>query len=168
VINPHTAGRAESPRVADMMRRYAEARARLYGPTPRVVLRRDPPPAPVVLLPPPRPPRGLRARDFIFIKPKAAGTQHLSKNSQGGIWNTIAAEMIIHETAFAYGITPSQIKGYGRSKNVVEARFECFHRLSSDLGYSLPMIGKTVGGRDHSGVLHGIRRHKTKMEAAGL
>lgn len=141
-----------------MVRRYAEAKARLYGPRPLNIIRRhvEPPPPPV--LPEPcKPVR--RAHEYIFIKPRAAGTRRTS-NAQGGIWNTLAAEIIIRQTALEHGVTPSQIKGYGRAREVVAARFETFSRLQEELEYSLPMIGKTIGGRDHSGVLHGIRRHR--------
>lgn len=141
---------------------YASVKARLYGPRPVIRV-----PLPPALQPVPCGPRVrmARPRDYIFIKPRGAGA---NKSSQGGIWNTIAAETIIQEAAGKHSVTAGQIKGQCRFKAVVAARFEVYHRLSTELGYSLPMIGKTVGGRDHSGVLHGLRKHKAMLEAAGL
>lgn len=175
MTSPHTAVRAES-----LVQHYREVRARLYGPRPSSVIRRHiEPPAPVEVPAPVKPFR--HARDFIFIKPRAAGINRPG-DSQGGIWNNLAAEIIIQQTAAEHGVTAEQIKGYARARVVVAARFETYCRLQKELEYSLPMIGKTIGGRDHSGVLHGIRRHQAAergkvyrqpvygkaLEAAGL
>lgn len=155
MTSPHTAGRTES-----LAQHYREVRARLYGPTPRAIMLNRQAPQPIETAPKEVERVKPRARDFIFIKPRAAGT---SKHSQGGIWNAIAAEMIVQEVAEDHGVTTAQIKGYGRAKPVISARFETFYRLQQELGYSLPMIGQTLGGRDHSGVLHGIRCHEASM-----
>lgn len=105
------------------------------------------------------PPR--RPHDFIFLNPtgpKPVGTK----------WTRAAAEQIIAEVAAKHLVSIAQVKGQSRLREVIGARFEVFYRMSTELGYSLPMVGKAVGGRDHSGVLHGIRKHKARMEAAGL
>lgn len=159
MTSPHTAGRAES-----LAQHYREVRARLYGPTPRAILLHRPAPPAIEAAPKEVERVKPRARDFIFIKPRAAGT--IDKSSRGGTWNAIAAEMIVAETADMHGVTTAQIKGYSRAKPVVVARFATFYRLQRELGYSLPMIGQTVGGRDHSGVLHGIRRHEATLRGA--
>lgn len=165
-MTPHTAGRAESPRGIEttaLLARYAEARRRLYGPPPRVVrvARRELPKV-IVVAEDPKPAR--RERDFIFIKPRAAGT----RNPRAcGTWLPLEEEIIIHETAKAHRVSVEATKSYAKARNVVAARYEIFYRLNTELFYSTPMIGKVMGGRDHSGVLHGLARHKAKLEATG-
>lgn len=53
-----------------------------------------------------------------------------------------------------------------RRKRVVAARHELFQRLHDELHLSLWRIGYLFGQRDHTSVLHGVRRHRAKIEAA--
>ena len=41
------------------------------------------------------------------------------------------------------------------------------YRMKTETTMSLPKIGDRLGGKDHTTVLYGIRKHKAKMEAAG-
>ena len=64
---------------------------------------------------------------------------------------------IVEACAAEWGVTRQQLLGEGRTGDVLQARQAAVtlaHRL---LGYSLPRIGRLVG-RDHTTVLHAIRR----------
>lgn len=68
-------------------------------------------------------------------------------------------DAIIKHMAFKHGLPVSAIYGKGRSKPVVIARHEAMYRMRSQLGYSFPLIGKILGGRDHATVLNGVQKH---------
>lgn len=65
----------------------------------------------------------------------------------------------IHEIARKYQIAVSDITGTRRFQYIVRARQEVFYRLRAEAGFSLPHIGYIVGGKDHTTILHGIRKH---------
>jgi chromosomal replication initiation ATPase DnaA len=64
----------------------------------------------------------------------------------------------------AHGIGVAELKGPSRLQAISIARFELMWRLyairraDGSRAYSLPMIGRFLGGRDHTTILHGIRR----------
>jgi hypothetical protein len=66
-------------------------------------------------------------------------------------------EQVIQTVANKTGLAVREITGKGRHKALVRARWEVFAQLRK-LGYSLPYIGRVCGGRDHTTVLHGLRR----------
>lgn len=71
-------------------------------------------------------------------------------------------KVIVKEVCEQHGVTFSQVIGRQRSRPLVAARFEAYFRLSEETGFSLPQIGKLMGGKDHTSVLHGIRMHKQR------
>lgn len=140
---------------------YASVQARLGKTSVAAVVRLPPKPAPI-LEPPCRKRRA--PRDVLIIRTNYSGKH----SSQGGIWNRLLADQIIDQSAEKHGVFVSQMKGQGRPQPVVNARFEAYYRLSTELGYSLPMIGKAMGNKEHTGVMHGIRRYKERMGTAGI
>lgn len=73
------------------------------------------------------------------------------------------ADLIIREVATKHGLTLAEIKATRRKVKIVDARYEVFFRLSKETSMSLPMIGRKLGGYDHTTVLHGIRMHEKRM-----
>lgn len=65
-----------------------------------------------------------------------------------------------------HGVTIPEVMGQSRNRQVVACRHEIFYRLSKESGFSLPQIGSRFGGRDHTTVLHGIRKHQERMAEA--
>lgn len=63
------------------------------------------------------------------------------------------------EVAGKHGVTVSAIESRRRSKKLVPARQECMYRIRVELGYSMPHIGKLMGGMDNTTVLYGIGCH---------
>lgn len=51
-----------------------------------------------------------------------------------------------------------------RHRSLVIARQEAMYRAHREGGYSLPRIGRALGNRDHTTVLHGVRRHEKRMK----
>ena len=76
------------------------------------------------------------------------------------------ADIIIAEVAKKHKLTVQMIKSHRRWKEIVEARQEVFWRLSRETTMSLPMMGRKLGGFDHTTVLHSIRRHEERRQTA--
>lgn len=51
--------------------------------------------------------------------------------------------------------TPEQIKGGQRHKDLVKARFAVCY-VARKKGYSFPVIGRRLGGRDHTTIMNAI------------
>lgn len=111
---------------------------------------------------PPKVQPSAAGRDFLFIRTPAV------RDARNPVWKRANAEIILREVVDSHRISVGQIKGKTRAREVVAARFEAYYRLSTELGYSLPMIGKFMGDKEHTGVMYGISRHRAKLESAGL
>lgn len=53
-----------------------------------------------------------------------------------------------------------------RRANISRARHNAFAVMYATKRYSLNQIGGFFGGKDHTTVLHGIRQHRKRIEAA--
>ena len=74
-------------------------------------------------------------------------------------------EEIIAVTAIAYGYTPGDLQGASRRQRLVEARHVAMFLCRRLTDLSLPKIGKLIGGRDHTTVMHGIRKTKQRISS---
>lgn len=70
---------------------------------------------------------------------------------------------IIREVCKKHQVTIPELKGIRRSRQFVIARHEASYRLSKETTLTLGQIGILVGGRDHTTILHGIRKHEAKL-----
>jgi hypothetical protein len=59
---------------------------------------------------------------------------------------------------FVAGVSQADIRSHRRTAHVVKARQILFFVCKTYTLYSLPEIGRRTGGKDHTTVLHGIRR----------
>lgn len=73
-----------------------------------------------------------------------------------------AAEIIV-AVASDYGLGKGDLVGRSRRFPVVRARQEAMWRLRTLRGLSLAQIGRMLGGRDHTTILHGVRRHEARL-----
>ncbi|MBL4890474.1 MAG: hypothetical protein JKX91_01335, partial [Rhizobiaceae bacterium] len=48
-----------------------------------------------------------------------------------------------------------------RPKNLVQPRYEAYWLIKRNTSLTLPTIGRLLGGRDHTTILHGVRRYET-------
>ncbi len=70
----------------------------------------------------------------------------------------VAAEKILHAVAEAFGVTVEELRAKGRSRRVAVPRQVAMYLLREEAGLSLPRVGEYLGGRDHSTVMHGVRK----------
>jgi len=144
----------------ELIRHYAAVRSRLYGSEPpkaprlRIVAALPSPPAEEPIQAP-LPKR--RPHEYLFV------TRTAYKHS-GPRWQHASADVIIAEVCSKHRVSIAEIKGKTRNKAIVAARFEAYALLQEHLGYSLEMIGRTMGGKEHTGVMHGIRVYKARLD----
>lgn len=157
------------PETAELYRRYADARARLFNgrpqathTPPRRVIRLSPQshrpdyvipkqaPLPMVSV---APATLKRVRDIIVVAQEQRGTV-----ADGTRWLDI-----LDEVCAKHGMTRAQVLSVRRAVPIVAARHEAMYRLSKETSMSLPAIGRRMGGKDHTTVLHAIRRHEAKI-----
>jgi len=70
---------------------------------------------------------------------------------------------IIQETAEKYGLKVTDLTGQSRKPRLVAARQEACYLLRL-AGYSFPQIGRFLGDRDHTTIVHGERKHKERWK----
>lgn len=69
---------------------------------------------------------------------------------------------IIAEVAKETGLTVAMIVGDRRSRPIVAARHMAHWRVARETGASLAAIGRAFGDRDHTTIIHGIRKHELR------
>jgi len=62
---------------------------------------------------------------------------------------------LLRDVARCFGLTVADLKGRGRDTMLVQARSVCA-RLLRDRGLSYPHVGRILGGRDHSTIIHAL------------
>lgn len=84
--------------------------------------------------------------------------------SVGSVASPFKWRHIVEDVAEKHGVSFETMKGDNRRKGVTAARFEVCARLYAETGMSLPQIGRLLN-KDHTTVLHGIRRHHAIIKA---
>lgn len=81
-----------------------------------------------------------------------------------------APRIMIREIARAvslvHGIPLTELMSERRQRATVVARQEAMWLAKKYTHHSLPSIGRGLGGRDHATVIHGIRSHQARIDAA--
>lgn len=75
-------------------------------------------------------------------------------------WRSIVAEV-----ADKYGMTPAELLAQDMRRKAARPRQEAMFRVRSETPLSLQEIGRRLGGRHHSTIIHGIRAHVSRMAA---
>ena len=71
---------------------------------------------------------------------------------------------ILQEVAKDYGLTVSALKSHNRSRHITQPRQEAYYRAFVECPHvSYPEIARRIGGRDHTTVYAGVRRHCEKI-----
>lgn len=96
------------------------------------------------------------ARDAVapIVRKQAASSQPVAKPR----WR-----MIVERVAAEHGTSVREIMSSSRYKSTNIARQAVYFALRNETGLSYPEIGKRIGGRDHSSVIHGVRMHMLRM-----
>jgi chromosomal replication initiator protein len=77
----------------------------------------------------------------------------------------IGAEEIIEAVADHFALDQLRILGRERSREVALPRQIAMYLIREETGASLPQIGETLGGRDHTTVLYGFEKITEKLES---
>jgi chromosomal replication initiation ATPase DnaA len=75
-------------------------------------------------------------------------------------------QAILEEVAGKWGLEPRDLIGVSRQRSVAWPRQEVMYRIHETGCFSTTQIGRFLGDRDHTTILHGIRRHKARLDAA--
>lgn len=148
---------------ADQLRRDAAAlRARMFAPRP-------------VAEPAPKERFEARVNRNSFIPPKAARPQDFYEvmaklSACGAVRKNRSHPMVrlLSRVARATGVTVTDIRSERRPVDVVKARQIVFYVARTMTTYSLPEIGRRCGGRDHTTVLHGVRRVQAVVDRLNI
>jgi len=75
----------------------------------------------------------------------------------------ITAETIMAQTAEYFGVSMDDLTGSSRSRTLVTARQIAMYLCRELTDLSLPRIGQSFGGRDHTTVMHADRKIRSQM-----
>ncbi len=117
------------------------------------------------VLPPPAPPPSLAVPAIIYAEPIGPRRPLFAQVSVAAA-TPARARKIVAEVAEKHGLTVDQLISYARSKHLVLARQELYWRLHAETTWSIKRIGDFLE-RDHTTVLHGIRRQRKLLLEAG-
>ncbi len=76
----------------------------------------------------------------------------------------VEPEQIINTVADAYGLSKERMLGRDRSRQVAFPRQIAMYLLREEANISLPKIGETLGGRDHTTVMYGCDKIADLLE----
>ncbi len=79
--------------------------------------------------------------------------------------NEIPPPLILEETAKYFQLSTSDLMSKSRSRPLTQARHIAMYLTRECTGLSLVKIGEIFGGRDHTTVLHGIKKVEDEMRA---
>jgi chromosomal replication initiator protein len=71
---------------------------------------------------------------------------------------------IVRQVADTFGVTVDRMLGRERTKEIALPRQIAMYLLREESNFSLPQIGETLGGRDHTTVLYGCSKITEMME----
>ena len=79
--------------------------------------------------------------------------------------NEIPPQLIMEETAAYFALSTGDLVSKSRSRPLTQARHIAMYLMRECTGLSLVKIGDIFGGRDHTTVLHGIKKVEDEMRA---
>jgi chromosomal replication initiator protein len=77
----------------------------------------------------------------------------------------IPPQLIMEETAQYFSLSTGDLTSKSRSRPLTQARHIAMYLMRECTGLSLVKIGEIFGGRDHTTVLHGIKKVEAEMRA---
>ena len=70
----------------------------------------------------------------------------------------LTSDQIIDQVAYHFDVEVAALQGRSRSRAISQPRQIAMYLIRKEIGESLPQIGKLLGGRDHTTILHGCDR----------
>lgn len=126
-------------------------------------------------------PRRLRKRDMMhdLPSPPAEVRRTLAQNpidlvgcekyieaNFGGVDKCLYLNQIARLVAHFHGYSVTDLKGRRRFKRLVMARQQAVWHMYERTDASYPAIGRFLGGRDHSTLIHGRKVHEARLAEA--
>ncbi len=98
-----------------------------------------------------------------------APTAELAERVLGNILSarthrTVSTNQIIEAVTRFYDVSVDQLRGPGRQKEIVKPRQMAMFLLREEANLSYPKIGREIGGRDHTTVIHAVEKMHTQTE----
>ena len=87
---------------------------------------------------------------------------------QGGDSSALTPQLIVSIVGEHCGVPAKEILGEKRRPDLVQARQLAMYLCRELLGHSYPVIGRMFGGKDHSTVMHGVKKIKLLQESDRL
>jgi hypothetical protein len=72
---------------------------------------------------------------------------------------------ILKEVCEKHQVSLADVISERRHQYLVKPRQEAMYRLCTETDWSLPRIGRLLGGRDHTTILHGKKKFKQRLDA---
>ena len=72
---------------------------------------------------------------------------------------------ILREVAAKHNLRVFDLKSVRRRRDLVKARHEAAYRIHKETTFSLPQIGRILGDRDHTTILHAVRAHQKRIDS---
>ncbi|MBU1446308.1 chromosomal replication initiator protein DnaA [Patescibacteria group bacterium] len=91
---------------------------------------------------------------------------HSEQSAIGGRFesNIRTMQQIIDRVALYFSISKDELIGPDRKKEIKDARQVCIYLIRDELSQSYDKIGQTLGGRNHTTVLHAYNVIKTRLK----
>jgi chromosomal replication initiator protein len=77
---------------------------------------------------------------------------------------TTSAEDVVEAVARHYEVQEKDLKGRQRTRDIVVPRQVAMYLLREETDISLEEIGRAIGGRDHTTVMHGIKKIEAMVD----
>ncbi len=75
----------------------------------------------------------------------------------------VDAQKVLNAVSKKFNVELTDLKGKCRSKNIVAPRQIAMYLMRELTDYSLPAIGKAIGGKDHTTVMHSCKKVESKL-----
>jgi len=75
----------------------------------------------------------------------------------------VSVQKILDTVAAFFSINTKDLLGKRRTKELVYPRQIIMYLLRNELGFSYPRIGKELGGKDHTTIMHGVEKIKKEL-----
>ncbi len=76
----------------------------------------------------------------------------------GYLVGRLTVDQIVQEVARGFDVTVEDLRGYSRARELVVARDCAMAVVRQGTTLSFPAIGRVFGGRDHTTVMHAVRK----------
>lgn len=74
-----------------------------------------------------------------------------------------STRLLIEQTVAPFGATLDEALSHDRRRRCTVPRQVAYAAVRERTSMSLPQIGRTFGGRDHTTIIHGLQQHEARL-----